>query len=99
MKMEKLHWTALLVTDSEGDSRGTLGELVKSNPEQLGTADILAGQIIEWPQFFLSAPGEEPDWDTPHAAVDWTGFDVKTCSDGQARQYRRKGATLCHTIL
>ena len=67
-------WTDLVVTDIDGDSSGTLGEMLNDEPEQLETATIINGQIDSWPDYFLSLPDEKPDWDTPHGEVDWTGF-------------------------
>ena len=32
------------------------------------------GRVSEWSQFFLSAPDEEPDWDTPRRRVNWRGL-------------------------
>ena len=68
------NWKNLIVTDTEGDAAGTLGEFIKIAPANLDTATIENGKIIAWPQFFLSAEGEEPDSDTPSDDVDWNGF-------------------------
>lgn len=71
----QIDWTDLMVTDAEGASGGTLGNLVMSAPANLDSAVLNAeGRIIAWPDFFISAENEEADWDTPHAAVNWTGL-------------------------
>lgn len=71
----QIDWTDLMVTDAEGASGGTLGNLVMSAPANLDSAVLNAeGRIIAWPDFFISAEGEEADWNTPHAAVNWTGL-------------------------
>ena len=68
------NWTDLVVTDSDGDVAGTLGEMVRTCPANLDTASIVFGetgnpntevdsQIQEWPGFSLSSPD-----------VDWSGF-------------------------
>ncbi len=67
------HWKNLIVTD-EGFAIGTLGDTVADCPSMLGSAVVRDGKVQYWPGFFLSAPGEEPDWDTPRGPVDWTGF-------------------------
>jgi hypothetical protein len=72
--MEQINWTELVVTDSEGGCNDTLGDIVRASPANLDDATIEDGRISEWPGFFLSAPGEDPNWDTPRAEVDWTGF-------------------------
>ena len=73
--MEKLHWTNLRVTDSDGDDIGALGDCI--NDGTVSTEYIMLrddGSLDSWPDYFISAPGEEPEWDTPHVPVDWTGF-------------------------
>lgn len=72
--MKRIHWSELVVTDSEGNCNTTLGFIVRSQAGNLGGATIEDGRITEWPDFYLSAPGEEPEWDTPRCDVDWTGF-------------------------
>jgi hypothetical protein len=69
-----ISYTELIVTDAEGCCAGTLGDIVENAPANLDTATVRNGKITEWPQFFLSAEGEEAGWDTPRVAVDWTGF-------------------------
>ena len=70
-----INWKKLIVTDCEGESWGTLDALVQDAPANLDNATITDGAIDSWDGFFLSSPDEDPDWDTPHTAVDWTGFD------------------------
>jgi hypothetical protein len=68
-------WRALLVTDAEGDEGCPLGALVDRDPANLDTARLGAGgEIAEWDGFFIAAPGESPDWDTPRGPVDWSGL-------------------------
>jgi hypothetical protein len=70
-----IKWTELKITDANGDTQAvSLGNLVETAPENLDSATIANGRIAEWPQFFISAPGENPDWDTPREEVDWGGF-------------------------
>lgn len=77
--MSKTHWTELIITDAEGERwPDNLGKLVETAPANLDSATIEEGRITAWPSFFLSAPGEEPDWDTPREEVDWTGFSEAT---------------------
>lgn len=70
-----MDWRKLIVTDSDGEEWGELGELVDNAPANLDSARIVDGAIESWDGFFLSAPGEDPDYDTPRAEVDWTGFE------------------------
>lgn len=70
-----VRWNELIVTNEDGHA-ATLGELVEAQDAGLALATIRDGQIAEWPGYYLSAPGEEPDWNTPHGAVDWTGFPL-----------------------
>ena len=72
-----LKWNELIVTDSDGATGDTLGEIVNICPANLDNATIENGKITVWPGFMLSAPGEEPDWDTPVGDVDWDGFTEK----------------------
>ncbi len=69
-----IHWTELLVTDSDGITCGTLADMVRDAPANFDTATIEDGRIVSWPDWFISAPGEEPNWDTPRVDVDWGGF-------------------------
>ena len=71
---EQISWRELIVTDTDGDSWQTLGELVDSAPANLDNAIIVDGRIDSWCGFFISAPDEDPDWDTPRNPVDWSGF-------------------------
>jgi len=70
-----ISWRELLVTDNQGVTFGTLGGVVDDAPANLDDAIIVDGRITEWPDFFISATGEEPDHSTPQVAVDWTGFE------------------------
>lgn len=73
---ETISWRDLIVTGSEGDVAGTLGWFVGNAPANLDDAKVEGGKVVEWPGFFLSAEGEEADWDTPKADVNWEGFDA-----------------------
>lgn len=73
-----LNWRELIVTDVEGNT-DTLGALVDRNDSLLNHATITDGRITEADGAFLSAPGEDADWDTPRVEVDWTGFVEALC--------------------
>lgn len=68
-------WRELIVSTSEGSSGETLTSMIRSCPANLDSAVISNGKIESWYQYFISAPGEDPDWDTPRAPVDWDGFE------------------------
>ena len=70
------NWRNLVVTDGNDPSaQATLGDLVDNAPANLDNAVIVDGRISEWSNYFLSSPGEEPDYNTPQGEVDWTGFE------------------------
>ena len=69
-----MYWKNLIVTDSYGGGYGTLGDVMSVSPESLDSATIDDGAVVSWDGFFLSAPDEEPDYDTPRCKVDWAGF-------------------------
>ena len=69
-----MNWRNLIVTDSYGDGYGTLGDVMRVSPETLDSATIDDDAVVSWDGFFLSSPGEEPDYDTPRCEVDWSGF-------------------------
>jgi hypothetical protein len=72
----KTRWQDLRVTDNQGVTAAeSLGWFVENAPANLDNAVIEHGKISEWPDYLLSAEGEDPDWDTPHGEVDWTGFE------------------------
>ena len=71
--MAQISWRELIVSDADG-YQDSLGRMVSTAPENLDTATITDGQITEWPQMFIAAPGEDASWDTPRGEVDWTGF-------------------------
>jgi hypothetical protein len=73
--MDKISWRELIVTNSDDDDNGTLGDIYNDSPEMLDTATVDGGEITEWPDYYLSAPGTEPDWNIPNN-VDWTGFNL-----------------------
>ena len=68
-------WQDLIVTDAEGNTGETLSSLLNAAPANMDDL-VLAddGSVKEWPGFFLNAPDEDPQWDTPQGEVDWTGF-------------------------
>ena len=70
-----MDWRQLVITGADGERwADDLGALVDDAPANLDTATIEGGRIVSWPGFFLSAPSEAPDWDTPRCNVDWSGF-------------------------
>lgn len=78
MTTETINWTELLVSDTEGATGETLGSMAEAAPSNLDSAVLdSAGRINEWPDFLLSAEGEEADWDTPRVAVNWDGLAAK----------------------
>ena len=73
--MKTANWTELLVSDDQGATGETLGSMVASAPANLDTAVLDGtGRITAWPDFFISADGEEADWDTPRVSVNWNGL-------------------------
>lgn len=71
-------WDELLVTDDQGAAGETLGSMIRSAPGNLDSAIIdHTGKITEWPNFFISAEGEEASSDSPCAPVDWSGLREK----------------------
>jgi len=76
-----LHWRKLLVwRSSEGvedfEYLGTLGEIVDHSDTSLGyICGFFEDGSPAWIQHYTTATMDErPDWDTPHAEVDWSGF-------------------------
>jgi hypothetical protein len=69
-----MNWKNIVVTNEDGKSIGTLETIKDDMPHLLETATIVDGLIESWPGFYISAPGETPDWDTPKCPVDWRGF-------------------------
>ena len=72
-----LHWRDLGVTNGDGESCGTLGEVIDRRDSSIGPEHLDLGpdgSINSWPQHLIAAPDEEPDWDTPRVPVDWSGF-------------------------
>lgn len=67
-------WRELIVTNTEGEQTA-LGDALEKTPQLLDSASIENGELQLWGQHYLSAPGEEPEWDTPRVPVDWTGFE------------------------
>ena len=79
MKTHTTSWQDLRVSPSDGDGDDlSLGEMVQSK-EGRDVLDHYAvihnGEITDFTQSFLSAPGEAPDWNTPRGDVDWVGFE------------------------
>ncbi len=69
-----INWRDLRVYGIDG-FLGFLGELVDVASASLDYCELsIDGNIESWPQHFIAASDEEPDWDTPRVAVDWTGF-------------------------
>ncbi len=74
--MEPISWRDLCVTDADGFACERLGVLVDRTPDYLEGAVIREGRIAEWSGFLVYTEGEKPDWDTPRAPVNWTGFEA-----------------------
>lgn len=73
--MKTTNWKDLIVSEGEPNANcGTLGFIVHNAPANLDDAEISGGKITSWDGFFLSAPGEVADWNTPRGDVDWDGF-------------------------
>jgi hypothetical protein len=69
-----IHWTKLDLCINK--TRQGLGDAVDFIQSEIYTGNliVLDGRIDTWHQCFIAAPGEDPDWDTPHRQVDWSGF-------------------------
>jgi hypothetical protein len=78
--MATLHWAQLRVTNANGTDIGTLGDVVREG-QATGMTLRPDGSLDTWPDHFVSAPDEEPEWDTPHGPVDWTGLAEATGTD------------------
>ncbi len=64
-----LNWKDLMVTDAEGDSAGTLGDLVANAPANLDNARLNdEGAVVEWEGYLLSEDGTD--------ATDANGFQT-----------------------
>jgi hypothetical protein len=95
-------WRELIVT-TDGHSIGTLADVVSDqNNCAIECATVHAGakipRISSWPDHFISAPGENPDWDTPAEPVDWTGF-FEALTDHYANRPRQHEAMIAATQL
>ncbi len=75
-QQEAVNWRNLGVTNNDGESLGTLGEVLDNASDAAITEIELNddGSIDTWADHMIAAPDEEPDWDTPRVPVDWTGF-------------------------
>ena len=63
------HWRDLIVYEADGEV-GRLGSLdMETTISVLHNATWDDG--LELAGYFLAAPGEAPDWDTPKGSVDW----------------------------
>ena len=76
---ESITWKDIVVTTCDGDgTESSLPRMMQNEDEVLAFRHAYinpeTGEIYGWHQYFLSAPGEDPDWDTPKMSVDWTGF-------------------------
>lgn len=75
-----ISYTDLLITDQDGN-QSNLDAMMLNLDYSLRNIKLASdGSIAEWDGKFISAPDEEPNWDTPKVAVDWTGFEdrIKT---------------------
>jgi hypothetical protein len=75
-----INWRNLIVSEGNADMGRTLGDMLTEYAA--GDNDCLDrvklatdGSIDSWEQLFISAPGEDPEWDTPRVPVDWDGFE------------------------
>ena len=78
-------WQDLLVVN-EGEELDSLGELVRLAPANLDNAVIENGRSVEWQDYFLAAPGEDYDADTPRGEVDWSGFEDALRTESERRK-------------
>lgn len=80
MNTNIINWKNLIVTDAEGETWGTLGELVSEAPANLDSAVYGDnGEITEWDGFFLSEEGQpvvdDNGFETlDRSRVDWSGL-------------------------
>ena len=72
--MKKINWRILRVANDDGDDIGSLEELLEDDSADLETLEIDSAGRPTWPDHFLSAPDEGPEWDTPQQKIDWQGF-------------------------
>ena len=69
-----IRWENLNVRDGDGCPIGSLLDVVTQSPDILLMATVRGGKIIQWPDYYISADDEIPDWDTPRGDINWTGF-------------------------
>lgn len=77
--MSTIKWSDLIVTGEDNQPGGTLGEWLSEphyHESALASIRMRDGHIESWDSYFISAPGEEPEWDTPRVPVDWNGFEA-----------------------
>ena len=66
-------WHQLNVFDDNGGNCGSLYTFLRNNDVSITLNDN--GGIDTIDGYFIAFPGEQnPDWNTPHTLVDWTGF-------------------------
>lgn len=68
MANETINWRNLIVTNSDNETVDTLGGLVFNDPDGYINETLCLNDnesIREWRGVFISAPGENPDADTP----------------------------------
>lgn len=72
-----LNWKELRVFDTGCTYLSDLGAIVATSPTMLDNITLSPedGSITIWPDYFICAPNEYPDWDTPRCEVDWSGFE------------------------
>ena len=80
---QTIHWRKLIVSTGNAAEGTELGIVTDTDDSSLLYVQVENGRIVSWPHLFISAPGEDPDWNTPSVPVDWTGF-------GQAVQTVRR---------
>ena len=72
---QTINWRELIVSTGDAVEGTELGIVTDTDDSSLLSAQVENGRIVSWPQLYISAPGEDPDWNTPNVPIDWTGFD------------------------
>ena len=75
MQNEMTNWQDLIVTDADQQMNFRLGDYLADPANPRDDIELNSdGSMGAWAQFFVSAPGENADCDTPRGDVDWEGF-------------------------
>jgi hypothetical protein len=75
-EIKMVKWTKIRVIDNGGMDQGALKDFLgcQENRLLLETATISEDGIESWPDFLLCEANENPNHNTPHCDVDWSGF-------------------------